>query len=250
MAHQNRAYDLSADLLIQRYQNGIQLAKPDERVDAPNSIHRFNEMPVSVYFVDAKSTILGVNRAGVELNGLLNESDMNGKKVSHFLKKDFSSRVFSHDHAVISSGESRIFEEIGETSHDIEMQCIAVRLPWYYNDKLVGIFGLCGSVSTSSLPSFANMLEKLTSTGLLGKYDQCGLQSLSLPKNDMRYYSKREMEVLSYIVAGKSAREIGTLLTLSVRTVENYIANIKQKAGCKTKVDLVLKFSTHFSRNT
>jgi DNA-binding CsgD family transcriptional regulator len=249
MAYQNRAYDVSGDLLIQRYQNGIQLVKPDECVDAPNSIHRFNDMPVSVYFVDTESTILGVNRAGVELNGLLNESDMNGKKVSHFLKKDFSSRVFSHDHAVINSGESRIFEEIGETSHDIEMQCIAVRLPWYYDDKLVGIFGLCGSVSISSLPSFANMLEKLISTGLIGKYDQNGLQSLSMPRNDMRYYSKRETDVLSYVVAGKSAREIGTILSLSARTVENYIANIKQKAGCKTKVDLVLKFSSHFTRN-
>jgi DNA-binding CsgD family transcriptional regulator len=93
------------------------------------------------------------------------------------------------------------------------------------------------------------MLEKLTSTGLIGKHDQSGLQSLSMPRNDMRYYSKREMEVLSYIVTGKSAREIGNLLALSVRTVENYIANIKQKADCKTKVDLVLKFSKHFSHN-
>lgn len=249
MRHQNKAYDLSGDLLIKRHQNGIQLVKPTECVDAPNSIHRFNEMPVSVYFVDTESTILSVNRGAVHLNGLMNESDMNGKKVSHFLKKDFSTRVFSHDHAVISSEESKIFEEIGETNLDIDMQCIAVRLPWYYNDKLVGIFGMCGSVNTSSLPSFAIMLEKLISTGLIGKH-QSGLQSLSMPKMDMSYYSKREMDILSYVVKGKTARQIANSLTLSARTVENYIANIKQKSGCKTKVDLVLKFSEHFSQQS
>jgi DNA-binding CsgD family transcriptional regulator len=245
MRHQNTAYDLNGDLLITRYQNGIQLVKTDECIDASNSIQRFYEMPVSVYFVDTESTILGVNRGSVELNGLLNENDMKGKKVSHFLKKDFCSRVFSHDHAVISAGESRIYEEIGETNRDIDMQCIAVRLPWYYHDKLIGIFGLCGSVNPSSLPSFAIMLEKLHSTGLLGKH-QSGLQSLCMTKNDMSYYSKREIDVLSYVVEGKSARQIGGLLALSTRTIENYIANIKQKSSCKTKVDLVFKFSKHF----
>jgi DNA-binding CsgD family transcriptional regulator len=41
----------------------------------------------------------------------------------------------------------------------------------------------------------------------------------------------REVEILRLIAAGRSSREIGVELVLSVRTVERHIANIYGKIG-------------------
>ena len=49
----------------------------------------------------------------------------------------------------------------------------------------------------------------------------------------------REREVLKLIAEGKSSKEIGDLLFISVRTVEHHRANIMEKLNLKNTADLV-----------
>jgi len=49
--------------------------------------------------------------------------------------------------------------------------------------------------------------------------------------------SAREVEVLRLIAAGRSNREIGTALFLSVRTVERHIANIYGKTNARGRAE-------------
>lgn len=51
--------------------------------------------------------------------------------------------------------------------------------------------------------------------------------------------TKREMEVLKLIAEGKSNKEIGDLLFVSVHTVERHRANIMEKLNLKKTADLV-----------
>jgi DNA-binding NarL/FixJ family response regulator len=51
--------------------------------------------------------------------------------------------------------------------------------------------------------------------------------------------STREREVVKMVSEGKSNNEIGTLLSISVRTVENHRANIMKKLKLKKTADLV-----------
>jgi DNA-binding NarL/FixJ family response regulator len=44
---------------------------------------------------------------------------------------------------------------------------------------------------------------------------------------------RREVECLSYLSLGKSAKEIAKTLELSPRSVEFYLSNLKQKSGLK-----------------
>ena len=53
--------------------------------------------------------------------------------------------------------------------------------------------------------------------------------------------SERQSTCLFFWLRGKSAREIGGLLNLSVRTVEGYIEQIKNKLHCFTKSQLIEK---------
>ena len=51
--------------------------------------------------------------------------------------------------------------------------------------------------------------------------------------------SPREKEVLKLIAAGKSRKEIGRILNISVRTLDTHRTNILLKLGCKSTAELV-----------
>ena len=50
--------------------------------------------------------------------------------------------------------------------------------------------------------------------------------------------TEREVEVLRLVAAGKSSREAGETLVLSVRTVERHIANVYLKTGCHGRAQI------------
>lgn len=51
----------------------------------------------------------------------------------------------------------------------------------------------------------------------------------------------RETEVLYFLYSGKSAKDTAELMKLSKRTVEFHLENIKSKAFCRTKLELLSK---------
>lgn len=50
-----------------------------------------------------------------------------------------------------------------------------------------------------------------------------------------QYLTRRELEVLKFVILGLSAKKIGNMLQISSRTVEGYIDNLKTKLGCNSK---------------
>jgi len=59
------------------------------------------------------------------------------------------------------------------------------------------------------------------------------------PSSESERLTLREREVLKLIAEGKSSKEIGDLLFISVRTVERHRANIMEKLNLKKTADLV-----------
>ncbi|MCK4870980.1 MAG: helix-turn-helix transcriptional regulator, partial [Gammaproteobacteria bacterium] len=58
---------------------------------------------------------------------------------------------------------------------------------------------------------------------------------------DQVHLSDRQIECLTYLLAGYTAKEIAQILGLSFRTVESYVEIIKQKHGCPNKKELIRK---------
>ncbi len=56
----------------------------------------------------------------------------------------------------------------------------------------------------------------------------------------IEYFTKREVEILKYIVQGYPAKKVGLLLGISYRTVESYVATLKMKLHCHRKSDLII----------
>lgn len=61
-------------------------------------------------------------------------------------------------------------------------------------------------------------------------------------KDDVKVtLSKREIEILELIVAGKSNKEIAIILSISINTVKVHIANIFQKLGVNSRTEAISK---------
>ncbi len=56
--------------------------------------------------------------------------------------------------------------------------------------------------------------------------------------------TRRELEVLRYVILGYTAKKVALRLNISFRTVEKHISNIKMKLGCFTKGDIIQKAIT------
>ena len=48
--------------------------------------------------------------------------------------------------------------------------------------------------------------------------------------------------MLKHLIRGRTAKEVAVIMHLSKRTVENNIARMKDKSGCKNKSELIDKY--------
>lgn len=56
---------------------------------------------------------------------------------------------------------------------------------------------------------------------------------------DIVQLTRREAQVMSYLLLGKTMQSIGFILSISPRTVEFYIQNLKVKFACRTRSELI-----------
>lgn len=54
-----------------------------------------------------------------------------------------------------------------------------------------------------------------------------------------KYLTKRETEILYYVVLGYTAKKIGKILNISHRTVEVYVDCLKSKLNCRSKAEII-----------
>lgn len=76
---------------------------------------------------------------------------------------------------------------------------------------------------------------------LEGRRDETATPSLS----SLAGLTRREIEVLRLIAAGKSNPEIGRELVISVRTAANHVANILNKTGASNRVEAATYATRH-----
>jgi DNA-binding CsgD family transcriptional regulator len=77
-----------------------------------------------------------------------------------------------------------------------------------------------------------------------GRPNKIVLEALTPSQKLMwKQLSPRERECFEQLVLGRSAKETARVLSLSYRTVEAYIASIKQKLNCHKKIQIISKFN-------
>lgn len=64
-------------------------------------------------------------------------------------------------------------------------------------------------------------------------------ESEEIGKYNFNRLSKRELEILSFLMENKTSKEIAEKLFLSVRTIETHRKNILEKTGAKSSIELL-----------
>jgi DNA-binding CsgD family transcriptional regulator len=76
-------------------------------------------------------------------------------------------------------------------------------------------------------------------------YAETSINKLHMKFNNIEIVlSKREIDCLYLTMKNKTSKEIGQMLSISPRTVETYVSNVKLKSNCQTKKELISRFTT------
>jgi DNA-binding CsgD family transcriptional regulator len=81
-----------------------------------------------------------------------------------------------------------------------------------------------------------------TEEDLIYKFNHSIFYKISKRTFNCPSLTPRENECISYLVLGFTAKEVGKVLNLSHRTVEQYINNVKIKLGCTYRSELIRKY--------
>jgi DNA-binding CsgD family transcriptional regulator len=108
------------------------------------------------------------------------------------------------------------------------------------NNRICGLIYYCHEfIASTVLSNMLKMNNKHCAADYIPSHYHIGLY------DNVFNLSSRELECLFLILRGKSARQAGEIMSLSKRTIESYIENIKNKFGCSTKVDLLVLAMSH-----
>lgn len=234
--------DVSEQLLFQRYRQGVKLVKPKPNQTSQSVlVADILAMPINVYF----SNRHGISEKCNDLCAISCGYDSTKQSIGHSIydipeiKRECAESILRNNLAVIESNRISVIEEDFARCDESGFHALTIKLPWYDSENnTLGIFGCSIVIGQQSL---ANTLSKLMAFGLF-------IPALDFPQyhsplmgkyiGDI-YYSKREVECILWYVRGKSARNIGNILGISQRTVEQYLASIKRKMNVKTKSELM-----------
>ena len=227
--------NFSEDLRIIRHAKGIKLVKTTTQPDA-YTIGSLNQLPFSVYFLNPTGETCFINHEGAKVCGFVTPDQSLGKSLLAVTKTESAERLIHNCSEVIETESTKIFEEENVRKDDVSLQFLSVKAPWY--DDAGHVIGVMGCSIVLGCHSLAESLSTIKKLGLL----DAGQSLQQVPKdiriNDV-YLSARELQCLRLTVKGYTAKKIAKELGISHRTVEEYIGNIRVKAGAGSKAELI-----------
>lgn len=233
-------FDTSQELILYPFMSGVRLVAP-EKIRNPERYRRLADtfaMPCNVYLMNACSEMLNLNQTCAENNGFDTPSTLLGCSVFDLsISREDAMKTISEDRNVLYS-RKMIINSMTVNVNEENFNYLSFKLPILGNDaKVLGILGY------SILVGIQPLDQILTSI-----YD-IGLMSIPVPQmlSPAEQYKNigdiqltgRQSEILYYIVRGHNSPQIAARLSLSCRTVEHHIENIRHKFNAIDKNQLI-----------
>ena len=149
-----------------------------------------------------------------------------------------------HDNDVMTNKSLLITDDSAEHYTGVNEAMLSFKIPIYRDHSVAGVLGFTLQINPNHVSRLASQLTTLTRTGLIKPEKLNEIQHCLSATENKVYFSKREMDVLSFVVKGFTAKKISIMLGLSKRTVEHHIENLKLKSGCARKYELIYKFAS------
>ncbi len=244
-------FDTDPDLIVQPYLNGVKLVKPKNESGLYPNIGSLFNMPFMVYFVGFDASYIAANHFIRLTNfgtqgGYYSHDDLNGVSFSTIFKKETVQMLAYENNNILHTKKLTIYDnKITQRLDEFSFSSLTFKFPVFdAKDNIIGVFGISALTDRSvfkEAESLSSSIERIIQTGLITQ------QKNILPgfHIDNIYFSKQEIKCLRLLIAGKTIKLIGQQLSLSPRTIEYYLDNIKQKLKVKTKSELIEKVVQH-----
>lgn len=256
MTLRKKGIDTDSELRVARHKNGIELLKPDQKIenkslyqDTGCDVGNLFKLPMSVYFMNAESNLEDLNEETILICGYSSREDSIGKNVHEVTKKEIAESIINNDREVMGKKSLRIIEENFYRKKDEKIfSVISIKLPWYQDHQIVGVFGLTIPIALEKNYPLSDSLERIAKMGLLSTSSDVNDSQKIVPGLTIgnTYITKREWDCLALLVYGKTAKQIARILNISSRTVECYLNNVKNKLNVSCKADLIEKVLPYF----
>lgn len=138
------------------------------------------------------------------------------------------------DQQVIQTQKPINLLDIHEYADQQSRVLLTKKMPIFEGEKLKHILCHCREIDSKILRQISMKLLSLDQT-ITGKTASASYDIVHAKDN----LSKREVEIMFFLLRGKTAPEIAEILFLSKRTIENHIANMKQKLQCHKKSEII-----------
>lgn len=181
---------------------------------------------------DLNRHYLGANKALLESKGLSHVEEIAGKTDEEISPSSIEeNKIFQQQDLCVLNGEKLSTVHFNLKNSEIFQLEKSPLID--HNNMITGLIYYCRPCNKNEV---FRMLKKLD--------DDLQLNTLHYMLNDNRNkyaLTNRECECIFLLIRGKTAKEIGALLSLSKRTVESYIENIRNKMNCKNKSEILVK---------
>lgn len=189
-------------------------------------------LPGLIGWKDANRHYLGANKALLATKGFSYAEEIAGKTDEELTPWSIEdNQVYQQQDLSVLNGDKISIAHIDVKTNDVFL--LEKRPLTDHNNIVTGLIYHC-------LPRRKDEVFRL-----LSQFDDklnLGTSHYTLKNHQNKYdLSTREYECVFLLIRGKSAKEIGMLLSLSKRTVESYIENIKNKMDCKNKAEILVK---------
>ena len=236
---------------IQRFKNGVKL-KSCEDISPDTNQYAMNllNFPFNVYFSDLNSALVLGNECIATSHHIASLSDIQGASVHHFISdKADAQRMIENDKRIIETGSFQFYEEEYVFENKKHISLLSFKMPLYNEHNTnVGLLGF-STLLDGGIKKVTNFLAMISKSGLLNT-DESGLLNLPYTSSSPRVreidgnviaFTKREFQILNLTSQNLTAKEISRILSISHRTVETHIDNLKWKANVSSKKALIEK---------
>jgi DNA-binding CsgD family transcriptional regulator len=189
-------------------------------------------IPEPLYWHDINGVVLGANDKTLEAIGA--SPEIIGQTPYHFYPHDTAELILTHNELIIKNERpSSQVEYIHDITRKQPKAFYSSKSPLYNNNrKCIGIVGISFEITNNR-----HLLQMLESYKNKAK-DSFIIKMLKLNA------TKREIDVAILLLQGFiSTKAIADQLTLSTRTVEVYLNNLKIKTGQYSKEALIRYFN-------
>lgn len=235
-------FDKSTELYLTPHQHGVRITSAARVPVTSNSltVGQALDYPCNVYLLDLESAIQHINDSSVETCGFDSASGLIGQSVRKVLARDDAAISMSDDQDVLRHQRIKLYEHSMVVQHINRMACISVKAP-ILNDlnKLIGIFGCTVILGKQTLPVALQLMNAL---GLIRA--GCNDHAIEKTYSHWNPFTSRETEILRHLACGMSAKIIADRLSISRRTVEHHVENMKAKVNCTSRYELIEMYSS------